>query len=466
MTRASATARRVRRSATRSIKRYLPGGLFGRALVIIVTPVVALQLIATLVFYERHWDTVTRRLALGLAGDTALVVEMMHDATTSEELESIFESAARHLSLRLTYLPGEILPNRPPRISIANRIVDRMLHKAFTAYLPRPFRVDTTGFEDDIEIRVQLPDGVLRVLTTRKRVTSSTTYIFIMWMVGTSLILLTVAILFLHNQIRPVRRLAQAAEEFGKGRDVRDFHPSGATEVRQAAVAFINMRDRIRRHIAQRTEMLAAVSHDLRTPLTRMKLQLAMLNEGDGVEHLKADVSEMEHMVEGYLAFMRGQDAEAVVDTDIADLLRTVAADAGRHGVEVTVSMPGEAPRGDGGGPADGRVVPLRPNAIRRCVTNLVDNAARHGRHVEISMDAREGQVEISVDDDGPGIPEDRREEVFRPFYRLRDSRDPETDGMGLGLAIARDVAHDHGGNIELSTSPMGGLRASVRLPA
>ena len=278
MTRASATARRARRSATRLIKRCLPGNLFGRALVIIVTPVVALQLIATLVFYERHWDTVTRRLALGLAGDTALVVEMMHDAATPEELESIFESAARHLSLRLTYLPGEILPNRPPRISIANRIVDRMLHKAFTAYLPRPFRVDTTGFGDDIEIRVQLPDGVLRVLTTRKRVTSSTTYIFVMWMVGTSLILLAVAILFLHNQIRPVRCLAKAAEEFGRGRDVRDFHPSGAMEVRQAAVAFINMRDRIRRHIAQRTEMLAAVSHDMRTPLTRMKLQLAMLH--------------------------------------------------------------------------------------------------------------------------------------------------------------------------------------------
>ena len=464
MTRATAAARGARRPTTRPIKRYLPGALFGRALLIIVTPVVALQLIATLVFYERHWDTVTRRLALGLAGDTALVVEMMRDAAAPEELEPIFESAARHLSLRLTHLPGEILPNRPPRISVANRIMDRMLHRAFTERLRRPFRIDTTGFGDDVEIRVQLPDGVLRVLTTRKRVASSTTYIFIMWMVGTSLILLAVAILFLRNQIRPVRRLAEAAEEFGKGRDVRDFHPSGATEVRQAAVAFINMRDRIRRHIAQRTEMLAAVSHDLRTPLTRMKLQLAMLNDDDGVEHLKADVSEMERMVESYLAFMRGQDAEAVVDTDIADLLRAVAADAGRQGVEVTVSMPGESPR-DGGGPADGRVVPLRPNAIRRCMTNLVDNAARHGRNVEISMDAREGRVEISVDDDGPGIPENRREEVFRPFHRLRDSRDPETDGMGLGLAIARDVAHDHGGDIELSTSPMGGLRASVRLP-
>ncbi len=459
----------TRRIPARLVKRYLPGALFGRALLIIVTPVVALQLVATLIFYERHWDTVTRRLALGLAGDTALVIEAMRGAAAPDEFAPIFDSAERYLSLRLTYLPGEILPNRPPRISVANRIVDRMLNRAFAAYIHRPFRIDTTGFEDDVEIRIQLPDGVLRVLTTRKRVTSSTTYIFIMWMVGTSLVLLAVAILFLRNQIRPVRRLAQAAEEFGKGRDVDDFRPSGATEVRQAAAAFISMRDRIRRHIAQRTEMLAGVSHDLRTPLTRMKLQLAMLNggAGDGVERLKADVSEMERMVDGYLAFVRGQDAEAVVDTDVAGLLGLVADDAGRQGVEVTVAPAGEAAGGgEDGKPADGCVIPLRPNAVRRCVTNLVDNAARYGRRVEISLDVGDERVEISVDDDGPGIPENRREEVFRPFHRLEKSRNPETGGMGLGLAIARDIAHNHGGDIELSTSPMGGLRASVRLPA
>ena len=451
---------------TQLVKRYLPGALFGRALLIIVTPVVALQLVATLIFYERHWDTVTRRLALGLAGDTALIIEMMRSAAAPEEFAPIFDSAARYMSLRLTYLPGEILPSQQPKVSVTNRIVDRMLNRAFAAHLHRPFRIDTTSFRDDIEILIQLPDGVLRVLTTRKRVTSSTTYIFIMWMVGTSLILLAVAILFLRNQIRPIRRLAEAAEEFGKGRDVRDFHPSGATEVRQAAAAFISMRDRIRRQIAQRTEMLAGVSHDLRTPLTRMKLQLAMLNEGDDVERLKADVADMERMVEGYLAFVRGQDAEAVADTDIADLLRSVAVDAGRQGVVVKVSLPEKATGGDEDvKPANGCVIPLRPNAIRRCMTNLVDNAARYGRRVEISMDLREDQVEISVDDDGPGIPQDQREEVFRPFQRLEESRNPETGGMGLGLAIARDVAHNHGGDIELSTSPMGGLRASVRLP-
>ena len=447
------------------LKRFLPRALFGRALLIIVTPVVALQLVATFIFYERHWDTVTRRLAFGLAGDTALIIEMMRDADATSDFASIFDSANRYMSLRMTYMPSEILPNQPPEISVTNRIVDRMLNKAFDAFLFRPFRIDTTSYGEDIEIRVQLPDGVLRVLTTRKRVTSSTTYIFIMWMVGTSLVLLAVAILFLRNQIRPIRRLAEAADEFGKGRDAGYFHPSGATEVRQAAAAFISMRDRIQRQIAQRTEMLAGVSHDLRTPLARMKLQLAMLDESDDVQHLKADVSEMERMVEGYLAFMRGQDSETVVDTDIADLLKGVVFDASRQGAKVRL-----APAEDGAIPepiddANVTAIPLRPNAIRRCLTNLVDNAARHGEHVEISLSWQPDQIEIAVDDDGPGIPEDQREEVFRPFHRLEESRNPETGGMGLGLAIARDVAHSHGGDIVLSASPLGGLRASVRLP-
>jgi two-component system osmolarity sensor histidine kinase EnvZ len=450
---------------TKIFKIILPRTLFGRALLIIVIPVVALQLVATFVFYERHWDTVTRRLALSLAGDTALIIEMMRETKSADDYRAIFDSAERFMSLRLTYEEDEILPNQRPEIKVANRIVDRMLNKAFDAHLYRPFRIDTSSFGDDIEIRIQLTDGVLRVLTTKKRVTSSTTYIFIMWMVGTSLILMAVAILFLRNQIRPIRQLAKAAEEFGKGRDVGHFHPSGATEVRQAASAFISMRDRIQRQIAQRTEMLAGVSHDLRTPLTRMKLQLVMLSESDDVQHLQADVSEMERMVEGYLAFLRGQDSEAVVDTNIRSLINGVAVDAGRKGVSVFIAAEVEDSTEQTKAREYVDIVPLRPNAIRRCMTNLIDNAARHGEHVEISVSWLKDQLEISVDDDGPGIPEEQREEVFRPFYRLDASRNAETGGMGLGLAIARDVAHNHGGDILLSDSPLGGLRASVRLP-
>jgi len=450
---------------TNIFKIILPRTLFGRALLIIVIPVVALQLVATFVFYERHWDTVTRRLALSLAGDTALIIEMMRETKGADDYRAIFDSAERFMSLRLTYEEDEILPNQRPEIKVANRIVDRMLNKAFDAHLYRPFRIDTSSLGDDIEIRIQLTDGVLRVLTTRKRVTSSTTYIFIMWMVGTSLILMAVAILFLRNQIRPIRQLAEAAEEFGKGRDVGHFHPSGATEVRQAASAFISMRDRIQRQIAQRTEMLAGVSHDLRTPLTRMKLQLVMLSESDDVQHLQADVSEMERMVEGYLAFLRGQDSEAVVDTNIRSLINGVAVDAGRKGVSVFIAAEVEDSTEQTKAREYVDIVPLRPNAIRRCMTNLIDNAARHGEHVEISVSWVKDQLEISVDDDGPGIPEEQREEVFRPFYRLDASRNAETGGMGLGLAIARDVAHNHGGDILLSDSPLGGLRASVRLP-
>jgi two-component system osmolarity sensor histidine kinase EnvZ len=439
------------------LKSFLPRTLFGRALLIIVVPVVVLEVIATVVFYERHWDTVTRRLAIGLAGDISHTVESLRATPDPVAREAIFAAAERHMALDMTFLPGEILPNSPPRFSVSNRIVDRTLHEAMASSVFRPFRIDTLSYPEDIEIRVQLPEGVLQVLTTRKRVSSSTTYLFILWMVGTSLVLFAIAILMLRNQIRPIRKLAQAAESFGKGRDVADFKPRGAAEVRQAATAFLRMHDRIRRQIAQRTEMLAGVSHDLRTPLTRMKLQLALLPESDEVAYLKDDVAEMERMVEGYLAFMRGQDAEAVEQVDIVAMLDRVIADGRRQGTRVDRRDP-EA--------VDGPLpVSLRPDAFRRCLANLIDNAARFSSRVEVGLRRNGDHIEVTVDDDGPGIPPDKREDVFRPFLRLEGSRNPATGGLGLGLAIVRDVVHSHGGEITLEDAPIGGLRALVRLP-
>jgi two-component system osmolarity sensor histidine kinase EnvZ len=274
-----------------------------------------------------------------------------------------------------------------------------------------------------------------------------------MWMVGTAVVLLAVAVVFLRNQIRPIQRLAQAAEAFGKGREVGDFRPSGATEVRQASAAFLAMRERILRQIGQRTEMLAGVSHDLRTPLTRMKLQLALLGLRPEVAELKRDVAEMEKMIAGYLAFARGQESEATVATDLPALLNDVVATMRRHGGDIRLKSGSDI------------TVPIRPNAFRRCLVNLIENALRHGRRVEVSAVRRGGAVEIAIDDDGPGVPADRREDVFRPFYRLDESRNPATGGVGLGLTIARDVIRGHGGEIELGTAPIGGLRALLRLP-
>jgi two-component system osmolarity sensor histidine kinase EnvZ len=274
-----------------------------------------------------------------------------------------------------------------------------------------------------------------------------------MWMVGSSLVLLAIATLFLRNQVKSLRRLAAAADNFGKGRYVPFFKVEGAIEVRQAAVAFMTMRDRIQRQIRQRTQMLAGVSHDLRTPLTRMKLALEILGDDPAVEELKSDVAEMEHMVLGYLDFARGEGSEMPVETDLSLLLEDVAASIRREGTELSLVAPPEY------------LLPVRPNALKRCLVNLVNNARRYGNHVWLTAAASSDGLDILVDDDGPGIAVADRDRVFRAFVRLDRSRNPSTGGVGLGLTIARDVARGHGGDVQLETSPYGGLRARLHLP-
>jgi len=316
-----------------------------------------------------------------------------------------------------------------------------------------PYRMGATGDPHGILIEVQLPRGVLAVEVPGKRLYSPTTYIFVMWMVGSSLVLLAVATIFLRNQVRSLRRLAAAADGFGKGRPVPFFKVEGAVEIRQAAAAFVTMRDRIERQIRQRTQMLAGVSHDLRTPLTRMKLALELLATDPAVEELKSDVAEMERMVHGYLDFARGEGTEEPVETDVSLLIEDVAAAMRREGTDLSVATGPEY------------VMPVRPNALRRCLANLIANARRYGSHVWLTGVAATDGIDILVDDDGPGIPDADRGRVFRPFVRLDASRNPSTGGVGLGLTIARDVARSHGGDVRLETSPYGGLRARVHLP-
>ena len=433
------------------LKRFLPRTLFGRSLLIIISPLILLQVISTYVFYERHWDWVARRLASGLAGDIAAIVQSLRDYPGPVNRKAFLEMGRSHMKLRMELKEGAILPNvRPPQ---AGSRLERMLARALKDRVRRPFHIDAVSHDREVEMNFQLQNGVLQVFAPRKRLFSSTTYVFVMWMVGSSLILFGVAMVFMRNQIRPLRRLAAAAESFGKGRDVPDFKPQGAVEVRQAATAFNIMRERIRRQISQRTEMLAGVSHDLRTPLTRLKLQLAMLKDKPEAAALIADVAEMEKMVEGYLEFARGEGTEAVVPTDLNDLLAEVVNGARRAGGNIELETDGAMK------------VPLKPAAFKRCVANLVANATRHGEHVAITAAQKGKSIEITIDDDGPGIPKDRRQEVFRPFQRLDSSRNPETGGVGLGLTIARDVIHGHGGSITLDDSPTGGLRARLSLP-
>ena len=308
------------------------------------------------------------------------------------------------------------------------------------------------GRSNFIEIRIQLDTAVLRVIARRSAAYASNSYIFILWMVGTSAVLIVVATVFLRNQIRPILRLAVAAENLGKGRLI-EYRPNGATEVRRAGYAFLEMRRRIERAVEQRTTMLNGVSHDLRTVLTRFKLSLELLDDGPDAEAMHRDIDEMGRMLEAYLAFARGDAGESSVMTDMRGLLEELRSDAERHGHVTGVTMTGDTG------------VIVRPGSFKRCLANLVGNAGRYGNRIEIAARREDRFFTVHVDDDGPGIPVDKREDVFRPFLRLDAARNQDQAGTGLGLAIARDIARSHGGDILLGESPLGGLRATVRVP-
>jgi two-component system, OmpR family, osmolarity sensor histidine kinase EnvZ len=444
--------------------RVVPRSLFSRTLLIVILPLVILQVVLTYVFYERHWDKVTRTLAFGLAGEVGLLVELLEAAQTPAARAKVLDLARNHFQFAVSLEPdGDLAIAAQSSGLMPPARLDQKLQERFNEALRRPFVIDTRPLNepnepDRIAVYVQLDGGVLRILAPRKRVDSETTRVFIGWMVGLSLLLLALAVYFMSRQIRPILRLARAMDKFGKGRDLGDFRLAGPTEIRRAGAAFNMMRKRLLRHISQRTEMLAAVSHDLRTPLTRMKLELAMLAEGrehaGELDELRADVEEMARVVDGYLDFARGEGQESIVATELGPLLEEIAerARTPRTRIEVELEQP--------------ITLPLRPTAMRRCLTNLVQNAARHGTVVHIRAAAKDSQVWLAVDDNGPGIPEDQRDAVFRPFYRLDAARRPTTGGVGLGLTIARDIVLGHGGDIELTEAPEGGLRVLVRLPS
>lgn len=433
------------------LKRILPRTLFGRALIIIVSPLILLQLISTHIFYDRHWDTITRRMSSSIAGDIAMVLNQLSEDPTNQQ--HIFIKASEIFGFTISMRPGEILPNQPPDKAVNARI-DKFLSHAIRERVRRPFQLDTSAFRHQVVIDLQLPNGVMSVAAPGDRLFSSTTYIFIMWMVGSSLILFAIASVFMRNQVRPIRRLAQIVDGFGKGREVEDdFRSGGALEVRQAAAAFNLMRERIRRQIRQRTDMLSGVSHDLRTPLTRMRLQLAMLGDGPEIEDMKADINDMERMIDGYLTFARGEGDEVAVETDLTTLIEDLIMAWRRNRAVIDCHVEGQIKAW------------MKPQAVQRCLDNLIANANRYGDHVWVRVGKRGDMTEIIIDDDGPGIPEDEREKAFRPFYRVDQSRNPDTGGTGLGLAIARGVARAHGGDIILEESPHNGLRARVRLP-
>jgi two-component system osmolarity sensor histidine kinase EnvZ len=429
----------------------MPKGLYARALLIIIAPMVILQSVVAFVFMERHWNLVTRHLSAAVVGDIAAVMEIYKNYPQEPDNTRLKKIAQSRLGLTVDFLPISEMP--PPGPKPFFSLLDQSLSVELRKQIGRPFWIDTVGRSALVEIRIQLDDKVMRVFARRSAAYASNSEAFLMWMVGTSLVLLTVAILFLRNQIRPILRLADAAESFGKGREAPDFRPRGAREVRRAAQAFIEMKQRIERSIEQRTAMLAGVSHDLRTVLTRFKLELALLGDAPELEALKKDVDEMTRMLEAYLAFARGDSGEQSAPTDMADFLDELKIDAERNGHRSNVTFHGYP------------IVTVKPAAFKRCLGNLVSNAARFADTISITGHRDHRWLTVTVDDDGPGIPATMREEVFKPFLRLDDARNQDQGGTGLGLAIARDIARSHGGDITLGDSPLGGLRARVRVP-
>lgn len=432
--------------------RFMPKRLYARALIIIIAPMVLLQSVIGYVFMERHWQMVTERLSTAVVSDISAIIDILETYPQTDHYENITRIAQQRLGLNISILPPDPLPAPGPKPFFA--ILDYFLSEEITRQINRPFWIDTVGDSDLVEIRIRLDNQVLRVFAMRSQAYASNTGIFLIWMVGTALVLLAIAIFFLRNQIKPIQQLAAASESFGLGRPLpTDFYPRGADEVRRAGIAFIQMRERIERQIEQRTMMLSGVSHDLRTILTRFKLQLALAGGDFDAVPLEQDITDMQNMLEGYLAFARGEGEENVDKLDLSILMQKLNEDAKLRQRGFAFSISGE------------NTINVRPRAFSRVVSNVITNAFRYAKNVSTTITHKDGLLTIVVDDDGPGIPTNMREDVFKPFFRLDEARNQDASGTGLGLSIALDIARSHGGNITLADSSMGGLRVVIEVP-
>ncbi len=437
-----------------SIKQFLPRTLFGRSLVILITPVLLIQLITTFVFFDRHWSKMTTRLAFSVAGELAIVTTALNEGQDPEKIANIVRYAGQHLSMDIEFKPGMTLPQELElsRLQIWESVVASKVASELDKKIAEDFIVHADFGEKEVSVFIQLDDGVLTAKFPQNRLFSSSGYIFLLWVFGTSLLLLFIAIVFMRNQIRPIRKLAVAADRFGKGRDTPFFKPEGAREVRQAGSAFLDMKRRIERQVSQRTDMLAGVSHDLRTPLTRLKLQVEMM-DGDERNEMREDIIEMEKMIHAYLDFVRGDGEEEFESLSLVSMFERLREIKRPKSPDIEIDIPNDL------------VIEVRPMAFERAMSNLINNAARYADGIWVKAFCDEEKAQIEIEDNGPGIPEAFYDEAFKPFTRVDPSRSTETGGVGLGLAIVMDIVHAHGGKIWLDKSTHGGLKVVVRMP-
>lgn len=438
-------------------KRYLPKSLYKRVLLTLIVPTILAQSFAIYMFYDRHWNNVRRHLASSLVGEVTMIVSYIENTDNQAAIDKFISQSNGLFSLNVIYTDDRsadkyLAGYKPQKFKEYQKRLKEEIGKTFKVY--------TNDDESKVMTRVTLKGGhILLIEASDKRLFNSSTYIFILWMIGSTFLLTFIAVIILRNQIRPIIRLARLADNFGRGHELPpNFKPEGAKEIRQAANAFLVMKERISRHIKQRTEMLAGISHDLRTPLTRMKLEIAMMrekNDSEALAGITSDINEMESMVNSYLEFVRGDEGEEALETDIGNIIEPIVAKYKEEGADVKFELPAKPVKAK-----------LRRYQISRVVRNLVENAIKFGTKVEVFTVPLQDAVLIIVDDNGPGIPAAERDDVFKPFYRVERSRNKETGGIGLGLSIVRDIVHAHGGTVELADSEMGGLRAMVKLPA
>ena len=428
------------------IKKILPKRLFYRSLLIVAVPIIGLQLIISIVFFDSLWIKTNKGMTRALVGEIRTFINAYENEEYNKEfLILIFRE---HLDFNVKFEPLKILPSKDKerRFSPIDRTLRRELKAKFTNYW-----FDTTSYKNLIDLKIKYEDGYFQFYVPKERVTSSSARIFALWITMPAFLLIAISIIFLKNQTRPIISLAKASEKFGRGEEVEEFRPSGALEIRQAGYEFDKMRKRITRHLNQRSEMLSGISHDLRTPLTRIKLQLAFIKDKEISNKLSNDVSEMEKMLNEYLQFASSSSEEKTETFDISELLESTVIRYEKK--EITTDIP-ERVFLDG-----------RKSLIGRCFNNLIDNSIKYSNNILISLKKSANSIIIIIDDDGPGIPKNERENVFKPFYKIDKSRSDSKSSVGLGLSIASDIIRSHGGNISLETSPANGLRTKIFLP-
>ena len=432
----------------KTLKKIFPDGLYTRSLIIIIAPIVILQAILTFVFLERHWQLVTKKLSSSVVSEIGMMIDMLENSN----FEIISFNAKKFYDVNLKLLPNEIIENK---LLSQNNLVEKTLSQELQKNLNKKFAINDLSKEKKVIIKVEVENGVLEFIIPRRNVYATNSHIFLVWMVISSILILSVAILFLRQQIKPIERLAKAAESFGIGKKIENFKPTGATEVRKAADAYIKMQERIEKFLEQRTLMLAGVSHDLRTPLTRIKLQLEMYSGQKGSDELLKDVNEMQYMLETYLDFSQTVSSEEDTKVNLNELIKSIIKSNGEELKSITFKTPQEK----------NITYVCKYIALKRCIINLINNAKAFGNEILISIDQSEKEIKIAIDDNGPGIQKQDYEKALKPFQRLDASRNQNIAGSGLGLSISQEIINSIGGSIKLDKSNLGGLRVVITLP-